>query len=389
MTLAHALAVVLLTHFGVVGAKLLVALFAIDLGASPFEVGCAYALFSLLPAVMALAAGRWVDRVGVGAPLIIGCGTVAVSIGLLSLTPGLWALYPAAVVIGVGFLLYAIAGQSLVGAVSDPDTRTRNFSYYALAVSMGGVFARASTGVAIDLGGHRAAALMLAAAPLLAFALVWWLRRRMPQSASARTSRQRGSAADLWRRPALRRALVAAAVIESGNELFALFVPLYGTELGLSATAIGFVLAAYAAASFAVRIALPLLVSRFGEERVLCAALFGASLTGTAMIATGNPVALMALSAAFGLTLGCGMPLTMALTYARAPEGRASEAIGLRQTVNKSIEVAVPVGFGAIAGAAGVLPLALAMGVFLAGGAAVIARDARRRRPGEAQPSSD
>ena len=92
MTMTHAVIVVLLTHFGVVGAKLLVALFALDLGASPLEVGCAYALFSLLPAVLALTAGRWVDRVGVRVPLIVGCSTVAVSIGLLSLTPGLWAL---------------------------------------------------------------------------------------------------------------------------------------------------------------------------------------------------------------------------------------------------------------------------------------------------------
>jgi hypothetical protein len=50
--------------------------------------------------------------------------------------------------------------------------------------------------------------------------------------------------------------------------------------------------------------------------------------------------------------------------------------------------VAVPVGFGALAGVAGLLPLAVAMGVFLASGAAVIARDARRR-PAPGQPSSD
>jgi hypothetical protein len=71
----------------------------------------------------------------------------------------------------------------------------------------------------------------------------------------------------------------------------------------------------------------------------------------------------------------------MALTYARAPEGRAAEAIGLRQMVNKSIEVTVPVGFGALAGVAGLAPLGIAMGAVLAIGAAVIARDARKRMP--------
>jgi hypothetical protein len=51
----------------------------------------------------------------------------------------------------------------------------------------------------------------------------------------------------------------------------------------------------------------------------------------------------------------------------------------MRQTVNKSIEVTVPVCFGALAGVAGLAPLAVALSLVLAVGAGVIARDARRR----------
>jgi len=390
LTIVHVALIVMLTHLGVIGAKLLLALFAIDLGASPVQVGLAFALFSLLPAIFAISAGRWVDRIGVRAPLLIGCGGAGLAITVVFLAPGLWALYPCAALIGVFFMVYAVAGQSLVGSLGETSDRTRNFSYYSLAVALAGVVGRAGTGASIDLVGHRGTALLLAIGPLIALGLAWWLRSRTPVAKSASERPARASARDLWKIPALRRALIAAAIVESGNELFALFIPLYCSSLGLSATFIGMLLATYAAATFLVRIALPRLVGRFGEEGVLCGALGCAAVVGMLMISTTQPWVLLALSAGFGFSLGCGMPLSMALTYARAPDGRAAEAIGMRQTVNKSIEVTIPVCFGALAGVAGLAPLAIALSLVLAIGAGVIARDARRRRlPASALPPTD
>jgi MFS family permease len=352
--------VVILAHMGTIGAKLLLALFAIDLGASPLQVGITFAMFSILPAVLAISAGRWVDRIGVRLPLLLGCGCLALSIGIVFLTPALWALYLCAALIGVSFMVYVVAGQSIVGSLS------------------------AGTGVSIDLLGHRSTALLLAIGPLLALAIAWWLpSRNLPAKATPERI-VRTSTFELWKIPALRRALIAAAIVESGNELFALFIPLYGSYLGFSATFIGTLLATFAAATFLVRTALPRLVARFGEETVLSFALGCAALVGVLTIATTQPWVLLVLTAAFGFSLGCGMPLSMALTYARAPEGRAAEAIGMRQTVNKSIEVTVPVCFGALAVVAGLAPLAIALGTVLAVGAVVIGRDARRLR----QPSS-
>ena len=60
----------------------------------------------------------------------------------------------------------------------------------------------------------------------------------------------------------------------------------------------------------------------------------------------------------------------------------------MRQTVNKSVEVTVPVCFGALAGVAGLAPLAVALSLVLAVGAGVIARDARRRSPAAAVKTS-
>ncbi|MBC7778504.1 MAG: MFS transporter, partial [Proteobacteria bacterium] len=361
MTIAQVMVIVMLTHLGVIGAKLLLALFALELGATPLQVGLTFALFSILPAIFAITAGRLIDRIGVRVPLLVGCGGVALSIAIVFVTPSLWALYPTAAAIGLFFMIYAVAGQSLVGSLGDVGGRTRNFSQYALAVALAGVVGRASTGVAIDMLGHRTAALLLAIAPAAALILAWMLRARMPDAQPTPHTAVRRPASDLLRIPALRRALIAAAVVESGNELFALFIPLYGVSIGLSASFIGLILATYAGATFVVRIVLPRLVALSSEETVLCGALLGASVVAILLTLTAQPALLLLLAAAYGLTLGCGMPLSMALTYARAPEGRSAEAIGVRQTVNKSIEVTVPVGFGALAGVAGLAPLAVAM----------------------------
>lgn len=380
MILTRLIIIVMLAHMGTLGAKLLLTLFAIDLGASPLQVGITFAMFSILPAILAISAGRWIDKVGVRLPLLIGCGGMALAIATIYLTLALWALYACAALIGVFFMFYVIAGQSLVGSIGPSTDPTRSFSFYSMVVALSGVIGRAGTGASIDLVGFRGTALLLAIGPLVALIIAWWLPSRNSSAKATSEPKVRTSAFDLWKIPALRRALIAAAIVESGNELFSLFIPLYGTSLGLSATFIGTLLATYAAATFLVRIVLPKLVGRFGEEAVLVWALGCAALVGALTIATTQPWVLLVLTAAFGFSLGCGMPLSMALTFSRAPDGRASEAIGMRQTVNKSIEVTVPVCFGALAVIAGLAPLAIALGTVLAVGAVVIGRDARRRR---------
>jgi hypothetical protein len=64
-----------------------------------------------------------------------------------------------------------------------------------------------------------------------------------------------------------------------------------------------------------------------------------------------------ALSIALGLTLGLGQPLSMMITYARAPTARAGEANGLRLMVNHFTHFLVPIVSGALGTALGVGPV--------------------------------
>ena len=70
-----------------------------------------------------------------------------------------------------------------------------------------------------------------------------------------------------------------------------------------------------------------------------------------------NFAPLLGVAFVMGLGLGCGAPLSLVLSYNRAPTGRTGEAMGLRQTVNKGTEVLVPIVFGTLSTALGMLPV--------------------------------
>src|SRR5205085_6157072 len=69
-----------------------------------------------------------------------------------------------------------------------------------------------------------------------------------------------------------------------------------------------------------------------------------------------------------GIGLGCAQPLTILLTYNYAPAGRSGEALGLRLTVNKLTQIAVPLLFGGLGTTFGLVPVFWANGAFLLAG---------------------
>ena len=70
-----------------------------------------------------------------------------------------------------------------------------------------------------------------------------------------------------------------------------------------------------------------------------------------------------------GMGLGGAQPLIMAMLYNRAPPGRGAEAVGMRSLIVNSIAAGIPLLFGAVGAALGMVPIFVAMGgALLAGG---------------------
>jgi MFS family permease len=163
--------------------------------------------------------------------------------------------------------------------------------------------------------------------------------------------------ADLIGNAPLRRVLITAGIMETGNELVNFLLPIYGHSIGLTATQIGMVLGGYATALLGIRAAMPVLVRHSSEERVLCGSLFVAALISLGFPLAGSFWTMFVMAFCLGLGLGSGGPLSMVLSYNRSPAGRAGEAIGLRQTLNKTAEVVMPLVYGWLSTALGMGPV--------------------------------
>lgn len=347
------------------GSKVLVTLFSIELGASKFIIGILVALYSLFPMFLGLYAGKLTDRLGVRWPVVLGSSGVALGLTVPFLFPQLPALYVQAAAVGAAHVFYNVAIQNLIGGLGTSSDRTRNFTNFALAMSLGGFLGPLVTGFAIDHWGYARSYLFIAMFPLITAVIMLTVRVLREAQGDKRKHGKAESGAPaskpfelLANRP-LRRTLITSAVILTAIDLFYFYMPIYGHSIGLSASMIGIVLSMFAAASFVVRIGMPAIIKRLGEEEVLRLAIFSAAVTYMLVPFVSNTALLMAVAFALGLGTGCGQPLSLTLIYSRAPEGRSGEALGLRMTINNFTHMITPLLFGAVGSAFGMAPVFL------------------------------
>jgi MFS family permease len=352
------------------GAKMLVSLSALQGGASPFQVGLLAAMFAAFPLLLAVYAGKVSDRIGVKRPMV--CGAVIIAAGLLVplALPGLPGLIVCSALIGLGHIFFHVSIHNLIGGYGDGEARTRNFATFSLGASISAFLGPSTTGFSIDGWGFGPTYVLLAAISVLpAIILIAY-----PKLVPARTPQSKdhaGGSFALLANPGLRRTLIMSGVTLTGIELFTFYFPVYGRSIDLSASAIGLVMASYAVAAFIVRLGMHRATQRMGEIGVLTVSLLIAGATYMLVPLVVNAPLLAAVAFLLGIGLGCAQPLTIILTYNHAPAGRSGEALGLRLTVNKLTQILVPLTFGALGSAFGLLPVFWANGVFLLAGGVV------------------
>jgi MFS family permease len=327
--------------------------------------------------LLSVPAGRMIDRAGTLRPLAFSGALLTAGILLPSLSPALWTLHAAAVVIGTGFMVQHVALNHVVGSLGDPADRAVNFSWFALGFSISGFIGPLAAGFAIDGAGHRIAYLFLAAPPAIGLALLLARRADLPARHAAAAAAGERSVADLFREPRLRAAFAFSGLLATGWDLYAFVLPIHGTRIGLSASTIGIVMGSFAAATFGVRLVMPALAARLRPWTVVTAAL---AISGSAylMFPFVTQVALlMALSFLLGIGLGCAQPMIMALLYAASPPGRQGEVVGVRTTMLNASHTFLPLAFGALGAALGMGPVFWIMSAMLLSGG--VAAHRRRR----------
>ncbi|HEX5639782.1 MAG TPA: MFS transporter [Burkholderiaceae bacterium] len=372
LRMRHIMVFIVLTHTSFGAARLTGTLYALSNKASAFTVGVQMALFALVPALLAVRAGRWLDTSGPLRPLLLGTSLMTAGALLPALIPyevaDIAPLLVASALLGTGFMYVQITAQHVVGSLAAPDRRPAAFSMLALAFSTSGLIAPVGSGFLIDSIGHRAtlACIFLLLAGGLGLLLVQ--RARLPQPPPRRDDQLAGNPFELFRVAEVRHVLIVSGLISMAWDLQTFMIPVYGTSVGLSATQIGMIIGAFAAATFVIRLAMPALSRRYREWQVLVFTLVTSGFAYGLMPLFDSMIPLMVVMFLLGLGLGSAQPNVMSLLHDRSPEGRVGEALGLRTIVMNSSHVVLPLVIGAFGTVLGAAPAFWLMATAMLGG---------------------
>jgi len=370
MSLNFALALALLNMSSMRAGRVLLVLYALQLGAAPATVGLLAATFSGFPALLSWHAGKLADRFGSRWLLVIGAVGGGLGILIPFFWPGMTAIFIAAAANGLSLSIYNVSLQNVVGLLSTPQNRTQSFSNYSLTNSVGALAGPLIAGFSIEQLGHQNSCIPLALVALMPLCMLAIWGGRLPRG-RGRVKDEVGGIRDMLAAKGVSRTLATSSLLQTGQDLFQFYLPVYAHGVGLSASAIGVVLAMNSAAAFVVRLGLARLIARYNEDKVLAWAFFVGAASFALLPFFSGPVMLGGVAFAFGLGMGCGQPIVTMQMFSNSVAGRSGEALGLRMAVNHLTRVVGPVIFGFVGSAFGLPAVFWVNGLMLGGGGAL------------------
>lgn len=352
MAITITLALCFVAFVAMNAARVVLTLYALTLGAPASSVGVLGGMFYLFPLLLSWPIGAAADRVHPRTLLFIGASCGCVSLLIPYFVPHLAVFYGAAALMGLAIAFYHVTLQNLVGTLSTPERRTRNFSNFSMVGATTNFVGPLIAGFAIDNFGYAVGCLSVVAISSTAFVLIGLGGRRLPDPVR-KTSSAVATPQEMPADPGVWRMLAASAAVQLGTDIFQFYIPIYGHERNMSASAIGSVLAAFAVASFAVRIFLPRLVREVSADRLLAYSFYVGAIGFTIVPFFDHAVIVAFAAFVFGIGMGTGTPLTLMLMFDRSSVGRSGRMLGIRLTTINVVRVFAPMVFGAIGTAFG------------------------------------
>lgn len=341
-----------MTFIGIRGGRVLLALYALQMEAPTAMIGLLAATFSVPPMLFAYKVGQLTDRFGTRWTLLIGITGASLGVLVPFFHPSVPALFVAAFLNGIAFAFYNVSIQNVIGLLSTPETRVKNFSNLSLIVSTAQFVAPVIVGFAIDQAGANSTCLLITVIAGIPMLMLVFRGDGLPGGtgkAPAKGEGMRQMLAD----PAVRRVMAIGSLALTGYDLFFFYMPVYLHGIGMSASEIGIILGIFSGAGLLVRSLLPWLIKRLTVEGVLIYSFYAGAAGFFVMPLFQNFYILGVISFMFGLAMSVGQPITMAMSFSNAADGRSGAAMGLRQTINHTTRVAGPLVFGVVGTAIG------------------------------------
>lgn len=367
-----------------------------DLGATSGEVGFAVAAFAALSLVLALPAGRLADRLPsthvvfaaflVQAGLSWGYATITSLAGIVLLQLGY----------GVAFLVGWLGLQAMIMSAPRGPALHFHLAVFSLGWGAGQAIGPSLGGVIYERLGFETLAMGIGVVLIIGCALVVALpvqARRVAEperdaEGAAITPSITRDVRTLVGSSSVRLVLLAAFTVISVEAVRNSFYPILLVEEGYSGSQVGLLLTVAAAASLAIRSALPLIRRRYSAGAVLLGS------TGAAVLGLGATplllfsVPLLSMGAVFmGLGNGLNPPITLELMASDVAARLRGSAAAVRAMSNRAANLVQPLAFSGLVTGVGMrasFPLAsLGLGAFLG----LMLRESRRRDV-DRQPSA-
>ena len=356
----------------------------LSLGADAVTVGLVTAAYAVVPLATAMWLGRMTDRVRELRTMVLA-GVVVLALGCaaLAVAPGVALVAVASALLGMGHLVFTIAGQSAIARSAPDDQLDKGFGWFTAAFSAGQLAGPLLAGVVLGSGNDVAsperiadigralwmgAGLSLLAAPVLlvrarparrpprdddAAAVAEHSAAEHPATGELEAVQEpvpRASMGRILRVPGIPSHMLAALALLAMLDILTAFLPLVGEEAGVSPLWIGVLLAVRGGASILSRIFLPWLSARVSRRALLLVSLYGA---GVALVFPPAVVDVVWAAALLlfvgGFCLGLGQPLTMTLVSTSVPAAWRGPALAVRLMGNRAGQVVMPLLAGLVA----------------------------------------
>ena len=351
MSIAYTLSLTYFNMMSLRAGRVLVTLYALHLGADAFTVGLLAGVFAFFPMLLSYHAGKISDHLGPRWPMtlaaLVGTGGMLVPVFM----PTMPAVFAAAALSGLSSVFYNLSVQNLVGMQSTAASRARNYSNYAMTVSVANAAGPMMVGFAIDRSGYSTAFICTSLLLLVAFTMLVVRGHTLPPG--HRPEPEKPGAPPAGPLPSVWPVVAASALAQGGLDVFLVYVPVYAAGQGISASAIGIIIAMSAAGGFLARIILPQLIARFGALRLFGGALVLGGLCFAAVPLASGALMLGIISFIFGCGMNVSQPISLTLMYNRSPQGRSGAALGLRFAVDNASRLVTPMLFGVATAAMG------------------------------------
>ena len=356
----------------------------LELGLSEVWLGIITAAFAILPMVLAVTVGRFIDRGNeVPTAWIGGVLMVVASLGFW-----IWQTVPAILlftaILGLGHLMLVISQQVLCTKAEGPGAMERMIGNYMVANAVGQGIGPVIVGWAGGSASIPPTSLLFSigigcAALTLASALLF--RQGTPRAPRPGDTKPL-PVREIASIPGIRVIFLLSIVTVAAQDLVVVYLPILGAERGMSVDVVGALLATRAVASMASRFLFARLNEALGRWQLLVLSTFAGAFAYL-IIALPLPLWLMHVAiASAGFALGVSVTGSIATLLALATAEARGTANSLRMLGNRVGQFIIPMMAGLVAAASGTVTIFLALGISLAACAGVT-------QYGRVKPNSD